>query len=249
MTSALDWQGWWDLSHPPEPAVPSDPRAIAQEKCTGHSSKTGERCKRWPLRGSTVCTSHGAAAPQVREKAALRVQEQQALAQARRSAGDLDLGQFGDPFGALETALAHQHHLALRLLALVEQIPDGQLRYQGRISEQLRGEVVAAQRALADLRASAEGAMKLGLAERKVGLQQQSVALLDKALTAALAEAGISFDGIDAARATFRKHMQAIVIKGKVEDGSDSLRPPRPDGVLARQSLEVQHREARGVVR
>lgn len=60
-------------------------------------------------------------------------------------------------------------HLALRLLSLVEAIPDAELRYQGKLGEQLRGELTAAQRALSDLRQAAEGALKLGLAEPRAG--------------------------------------------------------------------------------
>lgn len=36
-------------------------------RCTAKSSTSGERCKRWSLRGTTVCTSHGAQLPNVRD--------------------------------------------------------------------------------------------------------------------------------------------------------------------------------------
>lgn len=36
--------------------------------------KNGEPCKRWALKGASVCWSHGAAAPQVREAAARRLE-------------------------------------------------------------------------------------------------------------------------------------------------------------------------------
>ena len=42
-------------------------------RCHAHK-KNGERCRRWSLRGSTVCTSHGAAAPAVRRRAAERIE-------------------------------------------------------------------------------------------------------------------------------------------------------------------------------
>lgn len=41
-------------------------------RCTGHSSQTGEPCKKWPINGGTVCRTHGGAAPQVKAKAAER---------------------------------------------------------------------------------------------------------------------------------------------------------------------------------
>lgn len=42
-------------------------------RCTGHRAD-GERCGRWPTRGATVCKKHGAGAPQVAAKAAVRAE-------------------------------------------------------------------------------------------------------------------------------------------------------------------------------
>jgi hypothetical protein len=38
-------------------------------RCTGTSSTTGERCRKWSLRGTTVCKNHGAQLPNVQEHA------------------------------------------------------------------------------------------------------------------------------------------------------------------------------------
>jgi hypothetical protein len=43
--------------------------------CTAHSTRTGERCKRAPINGGTVCHMHGGSAPQVKAKAADRLAE------------------------------------------------------------------------------------------------------------------------------------------------------------------------------
>lgn len=50
--------------------------APMKQRCTGHSSQTGEPCKLWPVRGSTVCHKHGASAKQVRAKAQERLVEE-----------------------------------------------------------------------------------------------------------------------------------------------------------------------------
>ena len=42
-------------------------------RCTGHSSRTGLPCKNPAVRGTNVCMTHGAAAPQVREAARRRL--------------------------------------------------------------------------------------------------------------------------------------------------------------------------------
>src|SRR3546814_21188983 len=44
-------------------------------QCTAKSTTTGERCTKAPIRGGTVCATHGGSAPQVRKKAALRLLE------------------------------------------------------------------------------------------------------------------------------------------------------------------------------
>lgn len=46
----------------------ADPR-----KCKAHSSRTGLPCKRWAIKGATVCRHHGGAAPQVQAKAEQRL--------------------------------------------------------------------------------------------------------------------------------------------------------------------------------
>lgn len=42
-------------------------------RCSARSSRTGERCRRPPIQGGTVCPSHGGSAPQVRAKAGERL--------------------------------------------------------------------------------------------------------------------------------------------------------------------------------
>lgn len=46
---------------------------MAREKCV-HGKGTLDRCKAWPVKGATVCVAHGAAAPQVKAKAAVRAE-------------------------------------------------------------------------------------------------------------------------------------------------------------------------------
>lgn len=49
-------------------------------RCKARSSRTGERCKRPPIRGGAVCHTHGGATPQVKRKAAERLKALQAPA-------------------------------------------------------------------------------------------------------------------------------------------------------------------------
>ena len=44
-------------------------------RCTAHSSRTGERCKKAAIKGGGVCASHGGKAPQVQRSARERLAE------------------------------------------------------------------------------------------------------------------------------------------------------------------------------
>lgn len=49
-----------------------------REKCTAKSKQSGERCKRWPIRGGTVCAIHGGKVPRVVAAARRRLEEAEA---------------------------------------------------------------------------------------------------------------------------------------------------------------------------
>mgnify|MGYP003594369810 CR=1 FL=1 len=51
--------GWKPTAKEPVPVV----------RCSSNSTTTGERCKRWSLRGTTVCVFHGGQLPSVRDHA------------------------------------------------------------------------------------------------------------------------------------------------------------------------------------
>lgn len=56
--------GWKPTASEPVPVV----------RCTANSSTSGERCKRWSIRGTTVCASHGGRLPSVVEHSAAVVE-------------------------------------------------------------------------------------------------------------------------------------------------------------------------------
>jgi hypothetical protein len=203
----LDWQGWWDQAHPAtEPAeAASDDR-----RCTAHNAKTGAPCKAWAIAGGRVCAGHGGRAPQVREAAAQRHQEQQAMELARRTLPQEDLARYADPFSALEFAVSQSYRMAERLTGLVDELPDNQLRWAGKTGEHIRGEVVALQKALDSLRMTAEGTLKLGLAERRQRLHEKQVAAILDAMNAGLAKAGLAPAQEQAVRAEVSRRLRLI---------------------------------------
>jgi hypothetical protein len=179
-----------------------------EKRCTATAKRTGKRCARACLPGAEVCAMHGAAAPQVAAAAERRMQEQRAMALAQRSITGADLARFADPYAALEFCVGYSHALAQRLAAIVEAIPDSELRYHGRAGEQLRGEVTAMQRALDSLRGAAVDTLKLNLDARAAGIREQTAQMIEQALGAALQSSGCDLDGQSRARAEFRRNIR-----------------------------------------
>jgi hypothetical protein len=50
----------------------SDARPITRQ-CTAKSQQSGKRCRRHAIKGGTVCATHGGRAPQVKERARIRL--------------------------------------------------------------------------------------------------------------------------------------------------------------------------------
>lgn len=194
--------------------MPRWPQMDDSKRCTATATRTGERCQRARLPGATVCATHGASVGRVRDAAARRVQEQQAMTTAQRLLANVDLSRYSDPFAALEFAVSYSYALAERLAAIVSEIPDDQLRYPGKAGEQLRGEVTAAQHALDSVRHAATDALKLNLAEKRIGVQRQTVDMMDRALDMALEASGIGLDGRHSAREVFRANIR---VRAEVE--------------------------------
>ena len=186
--------------------MPRWPDMDDSKRCTATSNRTGRRCARARMPGATVCSKHGAAAPQVRDAAAARVADAQAREIAARV--DVDLTQFhGDPIEALRNLLARDQAQMERFGRLVDRFEDSQLVYttKGGV-EMLRAVLSAYQQERDSLSRRLDLMLKAGVAERliqtreaqtKVG-QQGTAALFGFCLTlflsdvsSALADAGV----------------------------------------------------------
>jgi len=204
----IDWPALAALASPPaEPQAAVQPGST-RARCKAHVASTGAPCKNWPIAGGAVCLAHGGRAPQVKDAADRRVQEQQARALATKMVGQVDLSRYADPFDCLEFVTSYSFAFAERLARVVEAIPDQDLRYQGKLGEQLRGEVAAMQRALADAGRVATDSLKLGLAERRARLSEQRVEAITRALVAALQGSGLGLDGQETARAILQRELK-----------------------------------------
>jgi hypothetical protein len=160
----------------------------AAERCTATAHGTGKRCQRWPHRGTTVCDSHGAAAPHVRRKAAERVALERAEGLLSKYGVDEPIT---DPLGALLDVAGRFNRLAKALEEKVNALKE--VRYStAKAGEQLRAEIGAYTTVLDRLRATLTDIGRLDIEARMVRIQEAKLVLLTTAFEAAVLAAGIS---------------------------------------------------------
>ncbi len=137
-----------------------DPR-----KCRGH--KDGRPCRLYPIHGSTVCRSHGGAAPRVKAAAAVRVAEEK----VRKTLGRLTSTPVENPLEELSDlagkakawmATCEEHMAELE-----------RLRYSTEGGEHIRGEVVLFERAVEQCRKILVDVARLDIDERLARIVQR----------------------------------------------------------------------------
>lgn len=188
-------------------------------QCTAHS-RSGEQCLRGPVEGTTVCAMHGGKIPAVAAKAELRTVERAAVMEARRGVLELTdrelVELYGNPGETLQWIMAVSRAMASRLHAALADHPD--LTYFDMFGNpHVRPEVGALLKAADQAGSHAERALRLGLDQRGLDLQERQIALLDRALDNALAQAGI---GAEAQR-TIRTVLRAEILAA--DDAQDAV--------------------------
>lgn len=160
--------------------------------CTAHADRGSRPCRHFPMRGTTVCRSHGGAAVQVRAKAAGRLAMADAMATSpRRHPGEILL----DAVHALDVL---EQQTRLRLGA--EATPD-------QVAEWVSGVRSAA--------ALAKTAVDAQLADRMVALEEAKGALLAEGLRDLFGALGLQ--GRELQRANrLTVHMLRALAEGRV---------------------------------
>jgi hypothetical protein len=161
--------------------------------CKATTTK-GKPCRKAPVLGADVCTSHGGAAPQVRAKAAERVAQQEFDKAMRRELARLEVTPVTDPLSTLADlagqALAFKDALAARVNDLQDNI-----RYQDmRGAEQLRSEIALWERALDRCERFCTSMAKLNIDERLAQVSEQQATLVADALAVVMGEMGLTRD-------------------------------------------------------
>lgn len=177
------------------------------EKCTARSGRADGRCRRWPTRGASVCSSHGAAAKQVKGKAYRRIAESRAAVVLSRQG-----------YEPLTNPLVALGELAAEVVATREMFRDkfallnaaDMLRYLDKKgAEQLRSEVALYERAVDRCSRLLTDMARIDLEGRLVRLTERQANLVAQVLRAALADFGLD-PGDDDVRQAVGRHLQAL---------------------------------------
>jgi hypothetical protein len=118
----------------------------------------------------------------------------------------------GDPLAELLTLAAEIGALKEVLRAkVIPLLDEDKLRYvHSKAGEQLRQEIILYERALERFARILIDISKLNIQDRLAGVQEQTAAMLERALDAALEESGVGLEGITGARKAFRRHLKVV---------------------------------------
>lgn len=157
-------------------------------RCTA-KNRRGEPCRRAPIKGGSVCPTHGGSAPQVKAAAAERQADAAAAAAiAALWPGLADADPVKDPVDLLARAASVLEAMTDRVGARVNNL-NGKVG-AGEHLTQLRAEVVLLDRLLDKLIKASDALARLGIAERQVELAAGQAEILEAAFRAGLAALG-----------------------------------------------------------
>lgn len=177
------------------PAAPSEPVVVTcvtcgqvHERCSAHVR--GRPCRRSPMAGQRVCSTHGGRAPQNIAAARRRLAQAEALA----SLAEVEVVPIGDPVDELvelaAKAKAWMEHMANHVSELGKLYRFTDEDSFGRATEQLDARVAVLERAMDRLERFLTNLVKLGLEDRKVRLDELRAGLVAVVLAGVLRELG-----------------------------------------------------------
>lgn len=187
-------------------------------RCTGTSGRTGKPCKAQAVRGAAVCRMHGAGAPQVKAKAAIRAELSQwvmgdtvddpgevmlkLITQARRRA---------DAYG-MELARTSAGYETLQEALVGDSLITGMDGSVHKAGEYIRGLVVLEAQERDRAFNFASKAVAAGLEERRVQVTEQQAGLFAEFVRALIesAELGLSPAQQEVALVVASRELRAI---------------------------------------
>jgi hypothetical protein len=179
-------------------------------RCTGICSggttrpeRKGERCGQWAVPGLNVCRFHGGS-KKARAVGEQRVAEAKLMALATQLVGE----PVDNPLAEL-SKLAGRARAWMELLeGKVEALGD-EMRYEGKVGEQLRAEVALYERAMDRLGKFLADFGRLNIDERLSRIEEAKADVVLRAIDAALAHAGITGIQATEAKRVAARHLRA----------------------------------------
>lgn len=198
------------LQHMPESLLAEAEQVTGVLRCHKHPDGWSA-CRELAQTGTDHCPAHN---PAKRARVQLAVIQGEAVAKAQTIIAerhdDLEhASPVADPYGELMDVAGELRAWKDILRGMVVAL-ERTYRYKGDYGEQTRAEVILYNQALKDFAQVLLAIGRLNLDARLVGIRQQSVEMLDRALDLALEKAGVSYADKDKARATFREHIRVV---------------------------------------
>lgn len=178
-------------------------------KCAGHSKRTGKPCGQSPIRGGTVCKTHGGTAPQVQAKALRRLAASNLERQAAATLDLVEVQEITDPLGLLLDVLGEIRAFQLFLANHVADLGTDLTGLSKDDVEHVRAILAAYERALERTAKTAALVVRLNIEERLATVREDQVRMLESALMATLAQLGVRVDDDDV-RSTLAGQLRLI---------------------------------------
>lgn len=171
--------------------VHQPPRPSGDDQCTATSRQTGERCKAWVVKGTTVCRHHGGSAPQVRAKAAERERVRKIEEHAAKVLAYEGVTAVEDPLDELgklaNSAMALQDALGARVNAMAEL---EHFSMEGVAT--MKAEVAMYERAMDRTHRLLDSLVKHGYTERQIRIKETEAVLIAGVIRRVLQAIGLT---------------------------------------------------------
>lgn len=201
-------------------AAPKNPHPLPPEekRCVRHNPKTGLQCKNYRLHGATECRWH---CNTVAKQSSAQIRQAGWAAKERavrkyEKEGPLEISGAEDVINLLEERMGVQIQMARALDELVGKLTAaGEMRYEHRAGEQLRGEVqvwLALNQQLTRLGADY---LKIGLDERKVQIAEAQAKILVGVIRAILDRLDLSGEQRRVAARAVPEELERVAIEGR----------------------------------
>lgn len=183
---------------------PKGPDPSPQGRCTART-KRGP-CRAYPVRGTTVCVTHGGAAPQVKRAAARRVIEAELH--------EL-FGKAVPESAPVDNPLAAYAEFAGRVMAwleLMDSLLDGlrTVGYKGNTGEQVRAEVLLYERAMDRANTVLSSYARLNIDTRLAAITERQAQTVIRAIEAVIDHLGATGPAAAEARKVAAAHLRLV---------------------------------------